>query len=190
MRLLTEFSVIITPRFPAIDRILQVEIFVEMIKKAGVGWQLFKINAGREILKLSTAKTIYLWITVWGIMHNKTSSWGQFWPSVALNVEVRQDRPVVVVFLPKESFSCVEDPTSKLGLDADIRTLESVFPWKPERSLRAAAASGLSGSVFTCENETHFSLADMQTLGPSEFNALFFAHCILQKVGQFKTGQK
>lgn len=44
----------------------------------------------------------------------------------------------------------MEDPTSKLGLDADMRTLERAFPWKPVRSFMAAVASGLRGSVLIC----------------------------------------
>lgn len=37
--------------------------------------------------------------------------------------------PGLGVFLAKDSLSWLDDPTSKLGLNADMRTLDRVFPW-------------------------------------------------------------
>lgn len=62
---------------------------------------------------------------------------------IGIKRNISKDWPV---FLAKESLSWDDDPTSKLGLEAEIRTLDRAFSWVSGSWLRA---SGLRASLFT-----------------------------------------
>ena len=42
---------------------------------------------------------------------------------------LNKNLPGLGVFFPNDSLIWLDDPTSKLGLEAEMRTLDSVFPW-------------------------------------------------------------
>lgn len=55
------------------------------------------------------------------------------WKVLPMLLSVQKNKkkilPGLGVFFPNDSLIWLDDPTSKLGLEADMRTLDRVFPW-------------------------------------------------------------